>query len=227
VRDFIVFAIFSTTRMETHDNQQTKRTRCGYCKQEGHNKRTCPSFKQSVSAKDHGEIIAEIIENEETTGVTNNEDGEDDEAMQNNMVRATQEVQDVQHLEDNASPSLPEQSGVNWNECLFIIFDLETTGFVATKDEIIKIAAILLSPKGNEIEDGTFECLIKPQQKISSIITDLTGITNEMVKESPTFPDAIKEFFTFLSSRMERLTEDGFIINYNILVAHNGRRFNI
>ena len=48
-----------------------------------------------------------------------------------------------------------------------------------------------------------------------------------MVKESPTFPDAIKEFFTFLSSQTEQLTEDGFIINHNILVAHNGRRFDI
>ena len=98
---------------------------------------------------------------------------------------------------------------------------------MATKVKIIRIAAILLSPKGNEIEDSTFECLIKPQQKISSLITDLTGIMNEMVKDSPPFPDAVKEFFTFLSSRMEHLIEDGFTINHNILVAPNRKTFDI
>ena len=65
-----------------------------------------------------------------------------------------------------------------------VVFDLETTGLDLVKDRIIQLSYIKVHPSGQE-ERGTYlinpECYIKPE------ITQLTGISNEDVKDAPTF----------------------------------------
>ena len=72
---------------------------------------------------------------------------------------------------------------LNLNKPL-IVFDLETTGLDLVKDRIIQLSYIKVHPSGQE-ERGNFlinpECYIKPE------ITQLTGISNEDVKDAPTF----------------------------------------
>ena len=72
---------------------------------------------------------------------------------------------------------------LNLNKPL-IVFDLETTGLDLVKDRIIQLSYIKVQPSGQE-ERGNFlinpECYIKPE------ITQLTGISNEDVKDAPTF----------------------------------------
>ena len=65
-----------------------------------------------------------------------------------------------------------------------VIFDLETTGLDLVKDRIIQISYIKVSPNGEE-ERG--DELINPEKPIEPIITQLTGISNEDVKDKPTF----------------------------------------
>ena len=65
-----------------------------------------------------------------------------------------------------------------------VIFDLETTGLDLVKDRIIQISYIKVSPNGEE-ERG--DELINPEKPIEPIITQLTGISNEDVKNKPTF----------------------------------------
>ena len=60
----------------------------------------------------------------------------------------------------------------------YVVFDLETTGLSPINDEITEIGAVKVID--GKVSD-TFEMLVKPNQKISQKITDLTGITNEMV----------------------------------------------
>ena len=71
-----------------------------------------------------------------------------------------------------------------------VIFDLETTGLDLVKDRIIQISYIKVYPDGGE-ERGDY--LINPEKPIDSIITQLTGISNEDVKDKPTFKLLAKE----------------------------------
>ena len=86
----------------------------------------------------------------------------------------------------------------------FIVFDLETTGLNPKEDEIIEIGAIKM--KGNEILE-TFSSFVKPQKELSSLITSLTGITEDMLSGAGTIKQVLPEFTKF--------AEGG------ILVAHN------
>ena len=65
-----------------------------------------------------------------------------------------------------------------------VIFDLETTGLDLVKDRIIQISYIKVYPDGKE-ERGNE--LINPERHIEPIITQLTGISDEDVKDKPTF----------------------------------------
>jgi DNA polymerase-3 subunit epsilon len=65
-----------------------------------------------------------------------------------------------------------------------VIFDLETTGLDLVKDRIIQISYIKVSPNGQE-ERGNE--LVNPEKPIPEEVAVLTGITNEDVKDKPTF----------------------------------------
>ena len=77
-----------------------------------------------------------------------------------------------------------------------VIFDLETTGLDLVKDRIIQISYIKVFPDGHE-ERG--DELINPEKNIDPIITQLTGISNEQVKDKPTFRQLAKKFETVFS----------------------------
>ena len=70
-----------------------------------------------------------------------------------------------------------------------IVFDLETTGLDLVKDRIIQISFIKVMPNGEE-ERGDY--LINPECHILPIITQLTGISDEDVKDKPTFKQMAK-----------------------------------
>lgn len=65
-----------------------------------------------------------------------------------------------------------------------IVFDLETTGLDLVKDRIIQISYIKVYPDGTEQRENLF---VNPEQPIPNEVVQLTGITNEQVKDQPTF----------------------------------------
>ena len=65
-----------------------------------------------------------------------------------------------------------------------VIFDLETTGLDIVKARIIQISYIKVHPDGRE-ERG--DMLLNPEMPIPPFVTELTGISNEDVKDKPTF----------------------------------------
>ena len=77
-----------------------------------------------------------------------------------------------------------------------VIFDLETTGLDMVKDRVIQLSYIKVYPDGRE-ERGNE--LINPEKNIDDIITQLTGITNEDVKDKPTFKQIAKKMETVFS----------------------------
>ena len=65
-----------------------------------------------------------------------------------------------------------------------VVFDLETTGLDLVKDRIIQISFIKVFPNGDE-QRGDY--LINPECHILPVITQLTGISDDDVREKPTF----------------------------------------
>lgn len=78
----------------------------------------------------------------------------------------------------------------------YVVLDFETTGFRAGADRIIQIGAIKYT---NHQQTNQFHSLINPQRHISIQITQLTGITNEMVQVAPTIEQKIDELLDFIS----------------------------
>jgi len=88
----------------------------------------------------------------------------------------------------------------------FAIIDVETTGGRAARDKITEIAIVLFD--GEKIIE-TYETLLNPECKISGFISQLTGITNEMVEDAPRFFEVAR--------KVVEMTTDA------VFVAHNAR----
>ncbi len=75
-----------------------------------------------------------------------------------------------------------------------VVFDIESTGVSPRKDRIIELAAIKLMPDGEEIS----KCwLMNPGVPIPPETTAIHGISDEIVKDCPTFSDKADEIFEF------------------------------
>lgn len=75
-----------------------------------------------------------------------------------------------------------------------VVFDIESTGVSPRKDRIIELAAIKLMPDGEEIS----KCwLMNPGVPIPPETTAIHGISDEIVKDCPTFADKAEEIFGF------------------------------
>lgn len=76
-----------------------------------------------------------------------------------------------------------------------IFFDLETTGLDLVRDKIIEIFMLKVKPDGTT---ETYEQLFNPQIAIPEEVINITGITNEMVKDKPTFREKAQEIADFI-----------------------------
>ncbi|MFI3261177.1 MAG: 3'-5' exonuclease [bacterium] len=98
----------------------------------------------------------------------------------------------------------------------FVAFDLETTGFSRNIDSIIELSAIrVIDGVISEEEKFIFTELVYPYKKsISKNITQLTGITNDMVANSRDIWDVFNDFANWLG--------DDILIGYNCKAFDNG-----
>lgn len=76
-------------------------------------------------------------------------------------------------------------------------FDVETTGLTIGLDRIIEISVLKLDPSGSK---DMFTQRINPEMAIPELITKLTGITNEDVKDMPTFAAIGRQLMDFLNN---------------------------
>ena len=77
----------------------------------------------------------------------------------------------------------------------YVVFDTETTGLYPEHDRIIEISAIKYK---NSKKVDTFSTLVNPEVPITSFITDLTGITNNDLKDKPLISEVLPQFFEFI-----------------------------
>ena len=81
----------------------------------------------------------------------------------------------------------------------FAVIDIETTGLDSAEHEIIEIAAVMVNRDSTRHE--TFTALVKPEKKLPKKITELTGITNEMLdREGERLNDAMLNFLHFVGN---------------------------
>lgn len=93
----------------------------------------------------------------------------------------------------------------------FVVFDVETTGLSIVKDRIIQIAILKIYSDGRKSEMKTR--YVNPGRPIPKKITEITGITDEMVKDQPTFDKIAKGLVAFIGD--------------SDLGTFNGNRFDI
>lgn len=105
--------------------------------------------------------------------------------------------------------SLPETS---IHDTVFTVFDVETTGLSAERCGITEIGIVKM--RGGEIIDE-FETLINPGEFIPPGITQLTGITNEMVYGKPKFDELAPEILEFLFSGTNNLVLGGHNVRFD------------
>ena len=99
-------------------------------------------------------------------------------------------------IDDSVNITLREND-TNLLSNTYVVFDFETTGFNAGgKDSIIEIGAVKIF--NGEIVD-TYDELINPGHKLEAKITEVTNITDEMLKDKDNEENAIKRFIEWFS----------------------------
>lgn len=86
----------------------------------------------------------------------------------------------------------------------FVVIDFETTGLDAEKNEVIEVSALKYIDRNFA---DSYITLIKPKNKIPYYITQINGITNEMVCTSPGIEEVIPKLVDFIGDA--------------VIVAHN------
>lgn len=79
----------------------------------------------------------------------------------------------------------------------YVVFDIETTGLSNKNDKITEIGAVKV--KDGKIIDQ-FSSLVNPEMPIPGNIVELTGITDEMVKNAPTIEVVLPQFIAFVGN---------------------------
>lgn len=87
----------------------------------------------------------------------------------------------------------------------YTVLDIETTGLSPVKDSIIELSA--LKVRNNNVVDE-FSSLVKSNISVSPFITNLTGITNNMLETAPAINSVLPEFIEFIS--------DDIILGHNV-----------
>src|SRR5436309_12017904 len=91
-------------------------------------------------------------------------------------------------------------------EVELVVFDLETTGLAAGRDQICEIGAVRV--RGLELVDS-FQSLVNPRVALPEPIARLTGIREQELKDAPSTSTVVRRFLAFAGDEL--------------LVAHNAR----
>lgn len=108
------------------------------------------------------------------------------------------------NLVDDGVPIAYNEADLNLEDGTYVVFDVETTGLSAVYDTIIELAGVKMYQ--GEIIDR-FESFAQPHRPLPQIITDITGITDDMLIGAPEVDDVLKQFHEWMGD--------------SVLVAHN------
>jgi DNA polymerase III epsilon subunit family exonuclease len=110
------------------------------------------------------------------------------------------------------------------SESDFVVVDVETTGAKTPPCRITEIGAYRVS-RGRIVAE--FQTLVNPESIIPPFIVDLTGITNEMVKDAPIFADVAHAWLEFADEAVlvaHNAPFDVRFLNHELARVYPGRR---
>lgn len=109
---------------------------------------------------------------------------------------------------------MPDKRGKLLNKYTpdYVVFDLETTGISSKTDEVIEISAVKV--KAGKVAEE-FNTLVNPKRRIPFGASQVNGITDDMVADSPLFEEVLEKFLDF--------TEGLVLVGHNI--AHFDMKF--
>lgn len=110
------------------------------------------------------------------------------------------------NIVNDSVPIVMNESNIALDDAEYVVFDIETTGLSVNHHKIIEIAGVKMKA-GHEID--RFQTFVDPGERIPYHITQLTNITDEMVRGAPQIADVIGDFVSFVGDA--------------VLVAHNAR----
>ena len=108
------------------------------------------------------------------------------------------------NIVEDRVPIVYNEVEMDLSEATYVVFDVETTGLSAIYNDLIQVAASKMY-KGNIIAE--FDEFINPGHPLSAFTTELTGITDDHVKNAKPMIQVLKEFQEFCKD--------------TVLVAHN------
>ena len=108
------------------------------------------------------------------------------------------------NIVEDRVPIVYNEVEMDLSETTYVVFDVETTGLSAIYNDLIQVAASKMY-KGNIIAE--FDEFINPGHPLSAFTTELTGITDDHVKNAKPLIQVLKEFQEFCKD--------------TVLVAHN------
>ncbi len=97
----------------------------------------------------------------------------------------------------------------------FVAVDVETTGLNPCTEHIIEIGAVRI--RAGRIEEE-FQTFVQPKRKLSSFVTELTGITDSMLDGAPDIERALRAFLDFAGQ--EALLGHNVTFDYSFLKRH-------
>jgi DNA polymerase III epsilon subunit-like protein len=98
---------------------------------------------------------------------------------------------------DTATTSEAHVLKQSLDEAIFVVLDLETTGLNPQRNAITEVTAIKYQ-HGQEIDK--LSTLVQPKEPIPTEVEDLTGITNDMVKNAPPLLMVMNDLLSFMGS---------------------------
>ena len=108
------------------------------------------------------------------------------------------------NIVEDRVPIVYNEVEMDLSEATYVVFDVETTGLSAIYNDLIQVAASKMY-KGNIVAE--FDEFINPGHPLSAFTTELTGITDDHVKNAKPLVQVLKEFQEFCKD--------------TVLVAHN------
>lgn len=112
-----------------------------------------------------------------------------------------------------------EKPWLRSDACVFVAWDLETSGPDPLQHEIVQIAAVALH--------DTFTSLIRPRRgSVTARARDVHGIGDEQLRSAPSFPLVLQKFLLFLSKQVQLLEHHDEAVKemvpaHLIMVGHN------
>lgn len=107
---------------------------------------------------------------------------------------------------NDAVPIVFQSRDLPLSEGEYVVFDIETTGLSVINNKIIELAGVKMKD-GKVIDE--FAKFVDPHEKIPYHITQLTNITDDMVRGAPELSEVLPEFIRFVGDA--------------VLVAHNAK----